>query len=168
VTLVLDAQDPAALGLPSPLDLPPLDLADPVAARRTLRAQIARLEGHLRTVLAEDPCRETRRVAAAADAPVADTGPRVLDLGELERVRDDLVARVEAVRVANAVRERRTTAARDLLAAMYADPDAHRGARLTSADLGESGCTRWRVRPVLGVVGRLSGWWRVRVSSGCP
>lgn len=51
---------------------------------------------------------------------------------------------------------------------MLADPDAHRGVTVTSDDLGEPGCTRWSVRPVLGPLGRLAGWWRVRISSGCP
>lgn len=131
------------------------------APRATLREQIARLENRLAT---ETP---DGRVAAA-QRPAVTRGPRVLDLGDLERVRDDLAARVEAARGATAARERVLADRRALRTAMYADPDAHRGVTLTAADLGEPGCTRWSVRPVLGLVGRLAGWWRVRVSSGCP
>jgi hypothetical protein len=51
---------------------------------------------------------------------------------------------------------------------MRAHPEQHRGAVVTSADLGEPGCTVWAVRPRLGLIGMLMGWWRVKVSSGCP
>ena len=36
------------------------------------------------------------------------------------------------------------------------------------ADVGEPGCGRWHSRPRLGLIGMLMGWWRVKVSSGCP
>jgi hypothetical protein len=26
----------------------------------------------------------------------------------------------------------------------------------------------WHVRPRLGLVGMLAGWWQVKLSSGCP
>ncbi|MHC1561058.1 hypothetical protein ACR9E3_19020 [Actinomycetospora sp. C-140] len=129
---------------------------DEHAARTQLRAQIARLEHRLATA------------GPAVGGPVPVRGPRVLDLGELERVRDDLVERVGAVDRAAAARTRAVAAAHACLAGMLADPAAHRGAVVTSADLGERGCVRWAVRPVLGPVGRLAGWWRVRMSSGCP
>jgi hypothetical protein len=54
------------------------------------------------------------------------------------------------------------------LAAMRAAPADHRGERVTSAELGEPGCRHWQVRPRLGLIGRLAGWWRVKLSSGCP
>jgi hypothetical protein len=140
--------------------LPPRP-GDERASRTTLRAQIARLEQRLAV---ETP---QGRVAAAR-RPAVVRGPRLLDLGELERVRDDLAARVEIARGTTAAHEQARAEKRALRAAMLADPDAHRGITLTSEDLGEPGCARWSVRPVLGPLGRLAGWWRVRISSGCP
>jgi hypothetical protein len=83
-------------------------------------------------------------------------------------VRDDLVVRVGLADRVAADHVRTVAAARARLAAMQADPAAHRGTVVTAEDLDEPGCRRWCVRPVLGPVGRLAGWWRVRVSSGCP
>ena len=34
--------------------------------------------------------------------------------------------------------------------------------------IGEGGCGVWEVRPRLGLIGMLSGWWQVKLSSGCP
>lgn len=134
---------------------------DPIEARRTLREQIARLEDAL-------ALHRPAEGVPSAVRPSVVTGPRILDLGELERVRDDLVAHVGSLRRALADRERRVQARRDLLAAMLDDPGAHHGVRITAAEIDEPGCKRWAVTPVLGVVGRLAGWWRVRISSGCP
>jgi hypothetical protein len=58
--------------------------------------------------------------------------------------------------------------ARARLAAMLADPPAHKGVRIANAELGLPGCTTYAVTPRLGPVGLLTGWWRVKVSSGCP
>ena len=143
-----------------------LEQVDEVEARRTLRAQIARLERVVDAELATSTVAVHREHVASA--PVVPHGPRVLDLGELERVRDALAARVEGVRHAEAAREREIADARARLEAMLAAPAAHRGVTVTGADLGESACVRWKAVPVLGVVGRLTGWWRVRMSSGCP
>jgi hypothetical protein len=30
------------------------------------------------------------------------------------------------------------------------------------------GCGVWQVRPRLGLIGMLMGWWQVKLSSGCP
>jgi hypothetical protein len=133
--------------------------ADEHAARTLLRAQIARLEHRLTAAPPADQ-------AAARPAPV--DGPRVLDLGELELVRDDLVVRVGIADRVAAERARAVTDARARLDALLAEPAAHRGAVVTAEEIGEPGCRRWSVRPVLGPVGRLAGWWRVRISSGCP
>ena len=51
---------------------------------------------------------------------------------------------------------------------MRADPAAHRWERVDSAELGEPGCRHWQVRPRLGLIGMLAGWWHVKLSSGCP
>ncbi|MBI5104775.1 MAG: hypothetical protein HZB46_07300, partial [Solirubrobacterales bacterium] len=63
----------------------PAVVTDDRAARRTLRAQIARLERELaNAVVAAFP-----HVAVEPAAPPV-AGPRLLGLGELERVRADL------------------------------------------------------------------------------
>ena len=136
-----------------------------LASRRGLREQVTDLQERLRGVLEADWSPDA--LAAAGVRPVAEV-PRLLDLGELETVRDDLVGALGAVRDAVHARQERHAANRALLERMYADPDSYRGRRLTTDDLGLPGCCRWSVSPVLGVVGRLSGWWRVKVSSGCP
>ena len=51
---------------------------------------------------------------------------------------------------------------------MLADPPGHKGERIANRELGLPGCTTYAVLPRLGPVGLLTGWWRVKVSSGCP
>jgi hypothetical protein len=63
------------------------------------------------------------------------------------------------------LREHRAPA---LLEELRRAPERYPWATVTSADLGEPGCTVWRVRPRLGLIGMLMGWWRVKISSGCP
>jgi hypothetical protein len=136
---------------------------DERAARRTLRGQIARLERELAaTVAAAFP-----HVAVAADAP-ASAGPRLLGLGELERVRDDLAERVRQARVVVVERAELEADSRALLEEMLRDPARHKWVRLPLADLGRPGCGAYQVRPRLGLIGMLMGWWQVKLSSGCP
>jgi hypothetical protein len=133
------------------------------AARRTLREQIARLEReHAAVVTAAYP-----RLDPGPPAPRL-AGPRLLSLGELERVRDALAARTCELRTATAAQDARQADSRRELERMLADPPAHRWRRLTNADLGLPGCTAYRVRPRAGLLGMLMGWWEVKVSSGCP
>jgi hypothetical protein len=138
---------------------------DERAARGSLRAQIAQLEGRLAAVVAST----YPRVAVTPPTPERGAGgPRLLSLGELERERDrlaDRVARAERVAGEQAGRQ---AEARARLAAMRADPPAHRWVRVANADLGVPGCTVYHVRPRLGPLGLLMDWWRVKVSSGCP
>jgi hypothetical protein len=95
-------------------------------------------------------------------------GPRLLSLGELERVRDALAARLSALRAAAAAQaERQAVAAREL-EQMLTDPPAHKWRRLSNSDLGRPGCTTYHVRPRAGLIGMLMGWWQVVVSGGCP
>ena len=101
-------------------------------------------------------------------APVAHGGPRLLDLGRLERTRDTLAARVSDVRRRAAEQRNAQAEARARLAQMLADPPTHKGERISSEELGLPGCTVYAVRPRLGPVGLLTNWWRVKVSSGCP
>jgi hypothetical protein len=133
-------------------------------ARDDLRAQIARLERELAHLAAST----YPRLPAAGPVATLAPGPRVLGLGELERVRDGLAARLTAQRAAAAEQAARQAEARALLERMYADPPAHRRRRLTNADLGVPGCATYEVVPRLGLVGMLAHWWEVKVSSGCP
>lgn len=136
---------------------------DERAARRTLRGQIARLERELgETILAAFPhVAEPRGERFAA-------GPRLLDLGELERVRDDLADRVRRARVVVRRRAELEADSRALLEEMLREPARYKHVRLPAADLGQRGCGVYMVRPRLGLIGRLRGWWHVKLSSGCP
>jgi hypothetical protein len=133
------------------------------AARRTLRAQIAGLERRLSAiVVASFP-----RVECGPPVPSL-AGPRLLSLGELERVRDALAARLSAMTAAAAEQQDRQAIAAAELERMLADPPAHKWRRLTNADLGRPGCTTYHVRPRAGLLGMLMGWWQVKISGGCP
>ncbi len=137
--------------------------ADELAARRTLREQIARLERDLVSACL-DACPRL-----SAPAPLRSySGPRVLSLGELERIRDELADRLARVRGDADAQLLRQAESRALLERMYADPPAHKWLRISNAQLGEPGCKHFHVRPRLGAVGLLAGWWHVKVSSGCP
>lgn len=133
-------------------------------ARRELRRQVARLERELAGLFAEGFGRVAveHRVAARASAP------RVLGLGDLELLRDELAARVSGARADLAARAEVETANRELLRALVSAPADHKWVTVSRADVGEPGCGAWRSRPRLGPLGMLMGWWRVKVSSGCP
>src|SRR4051794_33211671 len=136
---------------------------DEVAARRALRAQIARFERQLADALV------TTFPHGSVDVSVpARHGPRLLDLGALEALRDDLAERLRAARSVLAEQAARRREAQELLEAMYADPARHRFVRLPRSELGVPGCGAYEVRPRLGLVGMLMGWWQVKLSSGCP
>ena len=142
---------------------PVLPDIDERAARRTLRAQIARLERDLgAAVIAAYP----RLPAGTARVP--STGPRLLGLEQLERVRDDLADRLAAAREQAAAQAERQSEARLLIERMLLDPGAYRWVRVANEDIGEPGCKHWHVRPRLGLIGMLAGWWHVKISSGCP
>ena len=136
---------------------------DEAAARRTLREQIARLEAQLGRALTA--------VHPALPAPPAarrPTGPRLLSLGELERTRDTLAAQLGEARSAAAAQGERQEVARELLEEMLLAPGRHRFLRIPAAAVGEPSCKTYESRPKLGLVGMLMGWWRVKISSGCP
>jgi hypothetical protein len=137
-------------------------LVDERDARRTLREQIARLEGDLVVAATSSyprlPLPAVRRRG----------GPRLLSLGELEQIRDEMAGRVADVRaarmrVADDQADKRLTLERMLL-----EPGEYKWTRISANDIGEEGCKHWHVRPRLGLVGMLAGWWHVKVSSGCP
>ena len=140
-----------------------IERCDEDAARRTLRAQIARLEREHCALLSAGYPRLEARLGQPALA-----GPRLLSLGELERVRDALAGRVVALAdLAEEQRARQAVALREL-EEMLTDPPAHKWRRLSNADLGRPGCTTYHVRPKLSLLGMLMGWWQVKVSGGCP
>jgi hypothetical protein len=134
------------------------------AARRSLRRQIALLERELSDAFV------TAYRMGGLDQPIAEARiqPRVLDLGELERVRDDLAERLRISRATIAKRADAQAASRLLLERMLLDPGRYRFVRISREDLGETGCGAWEVRPRLGLIGMLMGWWQVKLSSGCP
>jgi hypothetical protein len=138
------------------------------AARRALRGQIGRLEAELGDAVLSS---FQMRGRAEGAHPVADAGratPRLLDLGELEIVRDELAHRLHAVRSANARRAEDQAERRAQLQQMLLAPGRHRFVRISCAELGDPGCGVWHVRPRLGLIGMLAGWWQVKLSSGCP
>ena len=40
--------------------------------------------------------------------------------------------------------------------------------RCTAPTWSMGGCGAYQVRPRLGIIGMLMGWWHVKLSSGCP
>jgi hypothetical protein len=117
--------------------------ADERLARNELRRQIGRLERELAGLLGEAFGRV--ELAYRVEAPAG--AGRVLGLGELEQLRDRLSDRVAEAQPA---------------------PADFKWVRVSRHDVGEPGCGGWHSRPRLGPIGMLMGWWRVKVSSGCP
>jgi hypothetical protein len=139
------------------------------AARAELRRQIANLERQLSEALATafgqaapHALGEDRHRAPAL------AGPRLLALGELEAVRDGLAARLSRARALLEDVGERQERARLLREDMLREPQRYRFVRVARRDLGEPGCGWWEVRPRLGLIGMLMGWWQVKLSSGCP
>ena len=142
----------------------PLSGGDELLARAELRRQIGRLERQLAAIVAEAFPRFRVDAGVAAAAPE----PRALGLGELEAVRDALAAQVADGRRALDERVRLEAANRELLDRMLDAPEEHKWLRISRADVGEPGCGHWHSRPHFGPIGMMMGWWRVKVSSGCP
>jgi hypothetical protein len=138
--------------------------ADERAARRTLRDQIARLEAQLADAVATAFGMRDEVPFAVMGAH----GPRVLGIAELERVRDDLAARLGDARRGLTQRGLEQEHARVRLERMLLAPGEHKFVRIAAAELGEGGCGVYQVRPRLGLIGMLAGWWHVKLSSGCP
>ncbi|HEY1853487.1 MAG TPA: hypothetical protein VGG40_02780 [Solirubrobacterales bacterium] len=134
------------------------------AARAQLRSQVGRLERELARLTAEGFPRIQIDHHVAGSAPA----PRLLALGDLERIRDDLADRVSEARRALQERAEFEAANRELLRALLESPEKHRGLKIGRAEVGEPGCGGWRSVPRYGLLGMLMGWWRVKVSSGCP
>jgi hypothetical protein len=164
VTVVADRQPTEPMPLPAPArERAGLRAPADRAARESLRAQIGRLEADIGRAVATayphlDPL-----------PPVAGfAGPRVLTLGELERTRDELAGRLRELRGRTAEQADRQEAKRLLIEQMLVDPPRFKWVRVSGEDIGEHACKHWHVRPRLGIVGMLMGWWQVKISSGCP
>jgi hypothetical protein len=134
-----------------------------VAGRHEFYEQIARLDLELTKTIAKlDPSRRPRPSTDAA------TRPRVLSNQELEKTRDDLVARIGVANDLVALQSTKRAEARALLKRMYEMPAQFPWAQVTTKDLGDPGCRTWASVPRLGPIGMLNNWWRIRMSSGCP
>jgi hypothetical protein len=133
------------------------------AARSDLRRQIASLELELAQLFASAFPRRGLEFGVSSAG-----GPRVLGLAELERLRDSLAARVEDVRGWLSDRGYAEQRKRELLESLIAEPERFPWVRISNEDIGEPGCRHWHSRPRWGPLGMLMGWWRVKLSSGCP
>lgn len=133
------------------------------ATRDELRRQIARLERELGELFASTFPRKGIEWNVGAGG-----GPRVLGVSELERIRDRLAARISDAKAEIARRADLEEGSRSLVERMIADPQEYRWVRVSNEDVGEPGCKHWHSRPRWGILGMLMGWWRVRLSSGCP
>jgi DNA-binding transcriptional regulator YhcF (GntR family) len=146
----------------TPAELPDIERpSDERSVRRELRRQIARLEeelaGYARDLRRGDP-----------GHPLLQPKPRVADVAELERTRNRLLEQLAEVRDKQARRGRRQRRARQQVEEMAREPERHKWQWVSNEDLGEPGCKTWHVTPRYGPVGAMMGWWRVKVSSGCP
>lgn len=138
--------------------------ADERLARAELRRQIGRLERQLGALVAEG----FQRVQIDAAVPAGGRAPRVLGLGDLEAIRDSLAERVGEARGRLRERDELEAGNRELLERMLAAPAEHKWLQISRDDIGVPGCGHWHSRPRFGLLGMLMGWWRVRISSGCP
>jgi hypothetical protein len=136
---------------------------DEAAARRSLREQIARLERDLAALFTAAHPRPGLEWNVRSPG-----GPRLLSVGELEALRDDLAGRLEDSR--RTLSDHTTTERRNVerIEEMIAAPERFKWVRISNEDIGEPGCKHWHSRPRLGLIGMLMGWWRVKISSGCP
>jgi hypothetical protein len=135
------------------------------AAIDSLRAQISKLERELSGIVAAG----FPHVSGAAAAPGARrSAPHLLSLGELEETRDRLVQRVHDAQCRTASRAEFERRSRLLLERMKLEPGRYKFVRLPAVDVGEAGCGVYHVRPRLGIIGMLAGWWELKLSSGCP
>ena len=150
----------------TPPTLPPVlpgTEVDESSARQSLLEQIARLESELSALFCSAFPRSGFDWAVRSRG-----GPRILSLEELEELRDDLAERLYDTRRSLDDRTYVEEKNRRLIEEMMLEPEQHRWVRVGNEDIGERGCKHWHVRPRWGILGMLMGWWRVRISSGCP
>jgi hypothetical protein len=157
---VLDRRGPV---LTDQVQLEGLLDGDERLARADLRRQIARLELELAELFAS----AFPRTGISYSVP-GSGGPRLLGIGELEGIRDTLAERIADVRGLLEDRAHVETRNRELIERMLAEPERFKWVRVSNEDIGEQGCRHWHSRPRFGLLGMVMGWWRVKVSSGCP
>ena len=153
---------------PRVVDRQPLPaVAVPAGSERLAREELRRQIGHLERRLSE--LFATAFPRQGIDWHVgAVGGPRVLSIAELERVRDALAYRLSEAQREIARRADVEEANRGVLESMIAEPQRFRWVQISNEDVGETGCRHWHSRPRWGLLGMLMGWWRVKLSSGCP
>lgn len=137
---------------------------DERASRADLRRQISVLEAELGRLFGS----AFPRTGIEFGVPGSRGGPRLLSVDELEVTRDALIARVREVRARLGEHAAAEEESRLLIEEMADDPAAHKWVRVSNEHIGEPGCRHWHSRPRWGLLGMLMGWWRIRVSSGCP
>ena len=133
------------------------------SARRSLLHQVELLEWQLSSLFASTWPRKGLEFSVPGRG-----GPRLLSLAELEELRDDLAERVHGARAALTDRTLAEERNRRRIEEMLLEPERHKWVRIANEDIGEPGCKHWHVLPRWGLLGMLMGWWRVRISSGCP
>ncbi len=134
-----------------------------MSAKAQMRGQIGHLEQNLSGLVAGG-CQAA--LSGREEPPSGDA--RLIGLKELEEERDRLVVRLQAAEAELAERREAHERSRVLLGAITADPAAHKWIRVSNRDLGKPGCRHWHSRPRFGILGMLFGWWRVKISLGCP
>ncbi len=146
------------------------------AARESLRAQVAKLERELSGIVAG----RFPHVAPGSDSNPAHRG----SLHAARRSARVVLACSRwrswsgcatgswcgcgGLSARRAQRAELETRSRELLERMREEPGRYKFVRLPVTDLGERGCGVWEVRPRLGLLGMLAGWWQLTLSSGCP
>ncbi len=165
--IYLAAPPPQEPSAPVPPSLPDVDegLSDSLHARRELRRQIARLEARLASYA--DPAPKDAVLPNPAPRQ-AGTMPRVATLAELEQVRDHLLDELKRAGAKVERKGRRERKARQRVEQMVSAPERHKWEWVSSEETGDRGCKEWRVVPRFGPVGAAMGWWRIKVSGGCP
>jgi hypothetical protein len=134
--------------------------ADEAAARRELRRQIARLEADLAAYPESRPDSETH--------PLLRPKGHLPDFAELSAARDTLIERLRSARSGAARKGERQARAHARREQILGDPDAHRWNHVGNDECGDPGCGEIRAVPRYGPLGAIAGWWRVKISSGCP
>ena len=134
--------------------------ADEAAARRELRRQIARLEAELAAYPEARSSRERH--------PLLRPKAHVAGFAELSRTRDEMIELLRDARAKAEVAGEREQRARGRRERIIGEPDAHRWEAVANDECGDPGCGELRAVPRFGPVGAIAGWWRVKVSSGCP
>lgn len=134
--------------------------ADEAAARRELRRQIARLEAEL-AAYPEARSKKQRHPLLRPKAHVA-------SFSELSATRDEMIEVLREARERAARRGASEARARGRREAILGDPEAHRWQGVGVDECGDPGCGELRSVPRFGPIGAVAGWWRVKVSSGCP